>query len=175
MDTEGTPVQELAAIKVNRNTHEIANVFLGYAYTDEDDEFARQHVHGLNRSYTKEYGYPSHIGLIQGFKDWLAYIPNALIFCNGAEREKRTLDLDIREFKLLPWAERKDCASHKVALAYKELTIPIRGRRCDQKAHSCFRSAPSSPNASASIAKARHGYHCALYDVMELYFESIIL
>ena len=108
------------------------------------------------------------------FKIWIATKPNAIIFCNGAEKERQALNLAIKEFKLLPWAERRYCASHQIAIRYKELTIPVCGQRCVKSAHSSFQTALSSPNASSSIAKARHGYHCALYDVMELYFECIM-
>ena len=175
LDTEGTPTQELAAIEVNRVTHAIVDVFHGYAYTEPEDKFAQQHIHGLNTAYLKEFGFSSEASLMKTFKMWIANKPHSIIFSNGADRERHELALDIREFKLLPWAQRKDCASHQLAIRYKELSIPILGQRCVQRAHSCFQSPLSALNASAAIAKSRHGYHCALYDVMELYFESIML
>ena len=46
---EGSPIQELAALEVNRNTNAIMDVFLGHAYTDEPDNFSRRHIHGLNK------------------------------------------------------------------------------------------------------------------------------
>ena len=174
MDTEGTPIQEVAAIEVNCSTHAIVDAFHGYAYTDEADTFARKHIHGLNKTYLKDFGFPSETDLLHMFKIWIATKPNAIIFCNGAEKERQALNLAIKEFKLLPWAERRYCASHQIAIRYKELTIPVCGQRCVKSAHSSFQTALSSSNASSSIAKARHGYHCALYDVMELYFECIM-
>lgn len=172
---EGTPTQELAAIEVNRSTNEIVDVFHGLAFTEVDDSFAQKHIHGLNKAYLKKHGFPSESSLVAVFKIWMHYKPNAPIYCNGPEKERQTLGLPIGDFKLLPWAERRHCASHQIAIRYKELSIPVLGRNCSSAAHSDFQNAPSSPNAFSSIAKARHGHHCALYDVVELYFESIML
>ena len=153
LDTEGTPAQELAAVEVDCATHAIVDVFHGYAYTEAEDAFARKHVHGLSQAYMKEFGFPSEASLIDAFKCWLDSKPYNHIFCNGADRERRGLALDIKEFTLLPWADRKNCASHQLAIRYKELTIPICGRRCTQRAHSCFHSVHVSPIASALSLK----------------------
>ena len=176
MDAEGTPLQELAAIEVNRKTNAIIDVFHAFAETDSDDSFARRHIHGLNKRYLKKSGFPSEACLISVFKLWLAQKGDLQIFCNDAQKEQKSLGLKIGELKLLPWAERRHCASHVMALRYKELSIPILKESCTPAAHSDFVSAiTSSSNHDTNIAKARHGYHCALYDVLELYFESLML
>ena len=61
MDTEGSPIQELAAIEVNRRTYAIMDVFHGFALTDEPDAFARDHIHGLNKDYIKTQALPSEV------------------------------------------------------------------------------------------------------------------
>ena len=172
---EGTPVQEVAAIEVNRITNAIVDVFLGYAYTDEDDKFARSHIHGLNKAYLKNYGFPSVESLLTMFKTWLSRKHYFALFANDSRKESQALGLKFNDFKLVPWAERSHRASHQLALRYKELSIPILHTFCPPFAHSSFASAPSSPNAFSSIAKHRHGHHCALYDCLELYYESLLM
>ena len=172
---EGTPIQEVAALEVNRNTNAIVDVFLGYAYTDFPDDFARKHVHGLDKDYLKQFGYPSEDALLAVLKLWLHNKPYVGIFANDSRKESQALGVTIFDFKLAPWADRRKHASHQLALRYKELSIPVLERFCPLSAHSCFVTAPRSPNASSSIAKARHGYHCALYDCVELYFESLMI
>ena len=172
---EGSPIQELAALEVNRNTNAIMDVFLGHAYTDEPDNFSRMHIHGLNKDYLKEFGFPSENSLLAVFKIWLSRKFYVAIFANDSRKESQVLGLKVNDFNLAPWADRRHHASHQLALRYKELSIPILNRFCPPIAHSSFVSAPSSPNAFSSIAKARHGYHCALYDCKELYFESLLL
>ena len=172
---EGSPIQEVAALEVNRNTNSIVDVFLGYAYTEKPDIFSRMHIHGLNKNYLKEFGFPSEDSLLAVLQIWLSRKPYVAIFANDSRKKSQALGLKISDFKLAPWADRRHRASHQLALRYKELSIPILNRFCPSIAHSSFVSAPSSRNAFSSIAKARHGYHCALYDCQELYFESLLL
>jgi hypothetical protein len=179
LDAEGTPLQELAAIEVDRKSNAIIDVFHDFADTasddDDDDNYARRHVHGLNREHLKKAGFPSEGCLISEFKLWLAPKGNIQIFANGVDRERKLLGLKILELKLSPWSERRHDTSHIMARRYKELSIPILKESCSQHAHSSFVSAIISSNYETNIAKARHGYHCALYDVLELYFESLML
>lgn len=174
IDGEGTPVQEFAAIEVNRKTHVIMDVFHNYARTEEQDTYARHRVHGLNKDYLNTYGYASEADLVEAFKSWLSSKPYITLFANGANREAKMLGLPVCEFNLAPWAERDSFASHKIAKYYKDQSLPICGRSCTQQAHSSFLSAIQSPNVLTSLAKARHGFHCALYDCVELYFQSIM-
>ena len=161
---------------MDSKSHEIVDVFHAYAHCEEDDTYSRQHIHGLNPTVYKASGFPSEESLIGMFKLWLGHKHHPYsIVANNPRKESEALCLTISDLRLAPWAERKDNASHQIALRYKELSVSILGRRCSQAAHSCFISAPSSPNALSSVAKARHGFHCALYDAVELYFEWMML
>lgn len=175
LDIEGSPAQELAAIEVNCDTYEIMDVYHGFAFTEEEDSFARQHIHGLNRSYLKEKGLPNEACLISMFKAWLNRKPCVNIYCNDNQKESKVLNLKTHNYQLLPWAERCDTPSHRIAIRFKELCIPILGQKCVASAHCDFISACYSRNTKASAAKTRHGYHCALYDVLELYYEILML
>ena len=171
---EGTPIQEIAAIEVKKDNYEIVDVFHAYAFTEEEDEFARLHIHGLNKHFLKVFGYSSETALLNAFKLWLSKKVTREIYCNDAAKERKILQLNVMNFNLLPWAERYYSASHQVANRHKNYMIPILGKSCCEVAHSSFICAPYSPNPFTRTAKARHGFHCALYDVMELYFEKIL-
>ena len=180
MDGEGTPIQELAAIEVNCKTDSILDVFHAFAYTESDDSFARKHIHGLNLDYLKEKGFPSETELLAEFHKWLANKPDVKILANGAHKEKEALGLPVQEFSLLPWAQRVKCSSHKYALELKDNNRSILCKhrpeiKCCDLAHSSFVSAAYSKNALTMLAKVNHGYHCALYDVIELYFMYALL
>ena len=45
---EGSPIQELAALEIDRNTNEIVDVFHAYAYTEDEDKLTRKYIHGLD-------------------------------------------------------------------------------------------------------------------------------
>ena len=68
---EGSPAQEVAALEINRWTNEIVDVFHAFAFTEEDDSFARKHIHGLNKSYLKAKGFPNEASLLAILKIWL--------------------------------------------------------------------------------------------------------
>ena len=84
------------------------------------------------------------------------------------------LNLSVTEFQLAPLVDRKDHISHQVAIRYKELSIPVCGKDCIPVTHSSVVYPPASSNTEIVVAKTLHGFHCALYDCVELYFESII-
>lgn len=168
---EGTPVQEIAAIEVDICTRDIVDIFHAYSVTEEADTFAREHIHGLNKIWFGNNTFPSEYSLLTTFKIWNACKANKTLYANGASKEAKALDLNVKEFSLLPWIERKDRLSHKSAIACKNFATPILGRFCSPLAHSSFISAVTSKNALITAAKHQHGYHCALYDVLELYFE----
>ena len=172
---EGVPVQEVAAIEVNRETLAITDVFHGYAKTDEADSFSRKHIHGLNQDWLELFGQPSEKSLLFLLHHWLDKKSFHKIFANNPQKESQALGVIVYDLKLAPWAERKNHPSHQLAIRYKENSIPICNQSCPKVAHSDFVSAPPSPNPASSLAKAEHGYHCALYDVMELYFEFVNL
>ena len=168
-------MQEIAALEVNRHSHAIVDAFHGFAQTEKCDKFARKHVHGLSRNYISIHGRSSEADLIKTFKSWLSFKFCVAIYANNACKERELLKIEINDLTLAPWAERKDRASHKIANRFKKLAIPIVGYRCPPVAHSYFVSPPISSNPTTNIAKSEHGYHCALYDCLELYYEFILL
>lgn len=174
MDTEGTPIQELAAMEVNATSFEIMDVFHAYAQTTEADIFARKHIHGLNQDFVSLYGLPSESHLLLSFLEWLSKKSSVAVFANGPDKEQRALKLKIHDFKLTPWAVRQNNASHQIAIKYKELSIPLLNHSCPTIAHSSFVSPPPTSNSDTFLAKLKHGHHCAFYDIVELYFAWIM-
>ena len=150
---EGTPIQEVAALEVNRSSNAIMDVFLAYAHTEMPDTFARNHIHGLSKNYLQQFGFPSEDALLSVLKMWLQNKPYVAVFANDSRKESQALGIKISDFKLAPWAERSSCASHKIALRYKQLSIPVLNRFCSSSVHASFVNAPSSPNAFSTIAK----------------------
>lgn len=169
MDTEGTPIQELAALEVNTQTQEIVNVFLGYAMTDKNDDFSRNHVHGLDLSFLEREGFHSEDDLINAYKDWLAPKLYSKIISNGPDKESKALKVPIVNYPLLPWKDRGNEMSHQLALRFKKLGVSIIGRQCLPSTHASFICAPYCKNEKSFETKAKHEYHCALYDTYELY------
>ena len=150
------------------------DVFHGFARTEEKDSFSRKRVHGLNKNYVDLIGFVSEAALLAAFKSWLFPKQCIALYANGAKREEEMLGLHVTEFQLAPWVERKNRISHQIALRYKELFIPVCGIDCLPVAHSAFESPPASSNSEIVAAKTLHGFHCALYDCLELYFEAIM-
>lgn len=173
---EGDSIQEIGAIEMDCKSHKIVDVFHSYARTEDDDTFARRHIHGLNPSGFETNDFPTEDTLVRVFKIWLHQRPcKYTLVANDPRKEANTLGVTILDLKLAPWTERNNRASHQIALRYKELSVSIRGRSCSQAAHSCFVSALPSSNIISSMAKEKHGFHCALYDAVELYFEWLML
>ena len=150
------------------------DAFHGFAHAEKCDKFARKHVHGLSRHYISMYGRSSEADLIEVFKRWLRLKHCVAIYANNADKERKLLNIEIKDLNLAPWADRKNCASHQIANRFKKLAIPIVGYRCPPIAHSYFVSPPISSNPATNIAKSEHGYHCALYDCLELYYEFLL-
>lgn len=169
LDTEGTPIQELAAVEANTQTREIVDVFLGHAMTNESDQFARDHIHGLNLSYLEREGFDSENELLLAFKDWLAPKSFSKILSNGVEKEQKALNIKIDNFPLLPWSERGNEPSHQLALKFKKSGMSIMGQQCSSATHSSYISALFCKNQKSYEIKSKHKYHCALYDAYELY------
>lgn len=162
-------MQELSAIEVNYTTREIVDVFHGHAYTDIGDTFSRNHVHGLSQTFLFEKGFSSLQELISSFKYWLSGKNYLTIFGHSPHTEIQALSLNIADIGLPPWSVRKDEAYHEVALKFKKLNIPINRVRCPKEAHTWFHGPCPKSHADGELAKARHGYHCSLYDAYELY------
>ena len=163
-------MQELSAIEMNYSTREIVDVFHGHAYTDDGDTFSRNHVHGLSQSFLFDKGCSTLEELIADFKQWLSGKNYLTIFGHNPQTEMQMLCLNIADIGLPPWSLRKDEAYHEVALKFKKLNIPINRVRCPKEAHAWFHGPCYMKNKTdGELAKARHGYHCSLYDAYELY------
>lgn len=170
MDSEGWPIQELSALAMDRNTHEVVDVFHGHAYTEEEDSFARRHIHGLNRDFLINKGFHHHSQLINSFKEWLRNKNYLIIYGNAPSSEMAALEIEVSDIYMDKWAERVKQPYHQVALRFKNLFIPICGKSCCKQAHSSFQYIiVRRPNNESDIARRQHGFHCSLYDVYELY------
>lgn len=174
---EGAPVQEMAAVEINIHTREIIDVFHAYADTDQQDNFSRKHVHGLNKPWFihQRNTFPSEGCLLATFRLWFARKPFKDLYANAPTKESQSLGIKIKNFNLLPWAERINRPPHKSAIFSKSVAMPILGHSCPPIAHSSFINAVKHKNSLAYKAKMEHGYHCALYDVLELYNEWLML
>ena len=154
---------------MNYKSREILDVFHAHAYTDNEDTFARNHIHGLSSLYLYENGYSSFDALLYAFKLWIHEKNYLSIFANGSQKECKALSLNIADIGLPQWNVRNEEAYHQVASKFKKLSIPILHVKCPKEAHSSFHGPCIKNNTDGELAKARHGYHCSLYDVFELY------
>ena len=114
-------------------------------------------------------GLPSETDLINDFKAWIRQKPYVMLFANNPGKERKVLNLNISDMPLLQWSERRWEASHKIALKFKQNMVAIAGKRCSTRAHDAFTCSITSKNYLTAAAKREHGFHCALYDVFELY------
>ena len=169
IDTEGSPTQELSALEMDYETREIVDVFHGYAFTTEDDYFARKHIHGLSPDFLKKAGYESPSQLIETFHSWLRGKRFIFLFGNNPGKEVKDLQLFISDIGLDQWKTRAYKAYHEVAYSFKKQNIPICSKRCCVEAHSMYHSAIVRPFNLGDAAKERHGHHCSLYDCFEMY------
>ena len=190
LDTEGEPVQELAAICVkpgdnaDDDSWTVYSTFHDYAAfssTTDVDWFSRRNIHGLSFTFLKQYGHPSEKDLCAQFCRWIDSLPSECsykFFANNPTKERHLLPwLSIADLPLPPWKDRVRLSSHQEAVTAKQQSLSICGHQCSESAHSSFRrpqclslSHPSSSTAlSTKLAKRSHGYHCALYDSLELY------
>ena len=150
-------------------TREIVDVFHAHAFSDVDDWYARKHVHGLSPSYLSKAGYCNVQQLFSAFYDWLYDKSFITLYGNYPAQEIADLKISIRDIKLDSWRVRRNKTSHKIALLYKKLFIPIKSIQCCEEAHSHFKSVPTRPFNLSDAAKEEHGFHCSLYDTYEMY------
>ena len=91
VDTEGEPIQELAAIEMDTKTCEIKDVFHNFANCTEPDSYSRLHIHGLNTKYLEKNGFPTEGSLIIAFKQWLQRKRVVKIVANSVYKEVQAL------------------------------------------------------------------------------------
>ena len=177
IDCEGEPIQEFTALYVDSVSHDILDVFHRHVkftktYGYDSDRWARRHVHGLNREYLALHGVQDEHVLLREFKDWLQWHPYEQILANAPRKESMFLNLPIHDVCLPPWKDRAVLLSHRLAVSLKRDAMPINGIQCSV-AHSCFIDwCPRRPYSLSpkDVIKRDFGFHCSLYDCMELYF-----
>ena len=173
MDTEGTPTQELAALLVD-DSWNIVKAYHAFAACDpKEDQFCRQHLHGLNLNFLMLYGFPSETILLSDFERWLDVHPIDCIFANDPKKERLLFPhLPVMDVGLPLWVARVGLPSYKFAQEAKRVSCGIRGAMYGAWAHGAFTSAAHSRithPTDTDILKIRHGYHCALYDSYMIY------
>ena len=166
---EGESIQELSAIEMNALTREIVDVYHAYAKAEDLDFYSRRHIHGLNFSYLNEFGFPNEKALIDNFKKWLRGKDVLAMYANDPAKEKTVLNLSIKDMELPKWKERISMFTHQTALAFKKNSVPVLNKSCPKHAHSSFVNFPIKRETPTQLAKHNYGYHCSLYDSLELY------
>ena len=169
MDIEGQPSQELSAIVMSVESRQIVDVYHKYAQSNEPDDWARQHVHGLNPSFLQSHGFADEAALVSDFKKWLRGRDILVMYANAPHKEKTVLNLPVLDMGLPCWERRTSLLSHQTALAFKRNSMPILSTTCCADAHRNFKFYPSIRNSPMELAKQDFGHHCSLYDVYALY------
>ena len=182
IDCEGEPIQELSALCAYGDTLEILSVFHQHAkYPTQDEEededwFSRDHIHGLNLDFLQQHGVSSSRQLTTNFCRWIDGLPlfcNFIYFANDPMKERREFPyLKIFDIGLPPWAYRDHLQCHRMAISAKNKCATVLHHFCPPIAHSSFQQPQCSPLPTFSDtkhAKLKFGYHCSLYDVLELY------
>ena len=176
VDTEGTPIQELSALEMRLHDRQIVDVFHAHAYTTEKDEWARKRIHGLSLTFLKEHGYSSEAELVSVFKNWLRPKHYLNVFANAPLKERKVLSLNICDIALPCWVERHNQPYHQIAQCLKNINVSFLEKSCCREAHSAFVGFDKTHTDKSLTMKAkeRHGYHCSLYDCIEMYLCFIL-
>ena len=172
VDSEGSPIQELSALCVHEKTGEVVDIFhkhIRYPFATDHDIWARCHVHGLNVNYLSAYGLCEEKTVLSMFYTWLNSLSVSCIFGHAPCKEAEFLDISITDVNLPPWAKRCILPSHETAVFMKNNNVPVCGVSCN--AHSSFVGWKSKRRIlnNTDIAKESHGFHCSLYDCLEIY------
>ena len=183
VDTEGVPVQELAAICVNWDSFQIYSVYLDYAMCalpeTQSCAFTRRHIHGLNLSFLCD-RHSSSSDLISNFYHWVDLLPNDfdyLFFANDPTMEKKLFPhLQFFDVRLPPWVDRIHLRSHKLAQDAKKNSVSFLNKHCSASAvHSAYKPLHCSTHTVSPSQRAmlKSGHHCALYDAFECYLYQV--
>ena len=181
IDCEGEPIQEFTALYVDSDSHNIVDVFHRHVshpstYGYDSDRWARRHVHGLNRAYLAIHGLHDETMLLCEFNAWLHFHPYEKILANAPWKESTFLHRPVQDVCLPQWTDRAVLLSHRLSLSLKHSAVPINGITCSD-AHSSFVGwCPRRPNVLSpkDVVKRNFGFHCSLYDCMEIYFYYLI-
>lgn len=167
---EGTPIQELSALCVDVKTHVIEDVFHKHANFCAKDRFARERIHGLNKFFLNKHSVGTESKLVDLFLVWLKTKNVKAIYANNPTKEAAVLGLPVINFPLSNWEERQHGFLHKWVNKMKTKSHPICDDIfCPAEAHSSFVRPIEHKNPAISLAKLNHGFHCSLYDCIELF------
>ena len=125
IDMEGTPVQELCAIEVDTSSNAIIDVFHEFANFSLSDQFAREHVHGLDKLFLWLISVGNESFLLELFMSWLKPKKYKAIYANNPAKEAKALGLSIQNFSLPNWVERQHKSFHRTAVNMKNNCQPI--------------------------------------------------
>ena len=179
LDSEGEPTQELSAIAMSVANHHILDIYHAYAQRNYPDDYARRHVHGLNSAFLKSNGFANEAALVENFKKWLRGRDIICMYANNPDKERKFLDIQsICDMNYPCWIDRVPLLSHKTALQFKRLTVPVTAINCfvscPRAAHKDFAFYPTPRQSPTELVKKDFGYHCALYDTYALYLHFLI-
>ena len=170
---EGARVEELSAIQMHASTLQILDVFHGFAKSTCSDDWARKHIHGLNKNFLDGHAvHNNEAELLNSFTVWLRGKNVLEIFANDPNKERSVFGerYAIYDFRLPIWEHRDHCAPHEMALQYKKKWAAVLNQRCCAEAHSSFWKVPMYRRNAKEVAKERWGVHCSLYDCLEMFF-----
>lgn len=177
MDCEGQPTQELSGILVSCKNFAIIDVFHAHAHVgrNDDDRWSRKNIHGLSLNFLEQFAFPSERELVCAFHVWKSRRQIDFCFANNPGKERKLLDLVISDLPLPVWKDRPTTAAHQLALSYKKNETPIGNQACTKDIHCAFNPIPPSSSTPSAHARREWGYHCSLYDCLELYFHLLMI
>lgn len=175
VDTQGEPVQELAAICIDVVSLCIKDVYLQWAkpflsQSPDGDWFARKHIHGLNRKFLQQHGFENEEALVADFNAWRGKYAINEIIGHAPAKEEILLNLPITDVKLAPWIKRYNKLHHCVALCLKTLDMHIKDIQCSRfKVHNEYEGwIMPVARTGDDLARQEFGAQCSLYNCVSI-------
>ena len=103
---DGSPVQELSAIRMNAHTKQIVDVYHAHAFSHQNDLWARLHIHGLEFNFLKTHGFRDKETVIQDFRRCLVHKDIVSLYANDPSKESNVLNMVMIDIGLPPWTDR---------------------------------------------------------------------
>ena len=152
----------------------IMDIYHAHAKSTVSDDWARRHIHGLNRVFLEKSGFSNEEALVADFRKWLRGRDVLCMYANSPAKEISLLsNHTIYDIHYPNWEDRISLVSHQTAYRFKHLSIPITSlagyKSCTKEAHNEFTFVPTPRRSPTELAKKDYGYHCALYDCYALY------
>ena len=109
----------------------IIDIYHAHANSTTPDDWARRHVHGLNRTFLKENGFQNEEALVIDFRKWLRGRDIVCMYANSPAKEISLLKSHIiYDIQFPKWQKRVSLVSHQTAYQFKRLSIPITSLAC---------------------------------------------